>query len=260
MARMAISIALGCLIAGCGAGTNGGGGGGGAGGGGSGGSGGTGGSGGAGCVPACGSMTCGDDGCGGSCGACAADQLCASGACTPLSGNALVVDAANGRHAIHPEVYGLAFASPATLTALRVPINRWGGDGTTLFNWQTNVGNHDFSYFYENIPGGSADDFVSANTGAGAVTLMTIPTIGWTPKTGSATAHPYTCGYPTEKYPSQQAVDPYDAHCGNGKDAERQPDRRRSDQRRHDGDADFEGDVRAAPRRERQTGSSSTTR
>ena len=131
-------------------------------------------------------MACGDDGCGGSCGACAADELCASGACTALSGSALVVDAANGRHAIHPEIYGLAFASPATLTALRVPLNRWGGDGTTLFNWQTNVGNHDFSYFYENIPGDSADSFVAANTGAGAATLMTIPTIGWTPQAPAA--------------------------------------------------------------------------
>jgi hypothetical protein len=213
MWRVMISTALIVAAAGCGNGTgNGGsGGGGGAGGGGSGGGGGS-------CTPACAGLACGDDGCGGSCGSCPADQLCQGGACAPLSGNALVVDAAGGHHAIHPEIYGLAFASPATLTALRVPLNRWGGDGTTLFNWQTNVGNHDFSYFYENIPGDSADSFVSANAGAGAATLMTIPTIGWTPK-ASAANHPYTCGYPTDKYPGQQKVDPYDAHCGNGRDA-----------------------------------------
>src|SRR4051812_9152956 len=204
MARLAFSFAL-ILHVGCGAGNGGGGGGaGGGGGGGAAGGGGGGGGGGdpAGCVPMC-----------------PADQLCQGTTCVPLPGNALVVDAAGGRHAIHPEIYGLAFATPATLTALRVPLNRWGGDGTTLFNWQTNVSNHDFSYFYENIPGGSADDFVSANSGAGAATLMTIPTIGWTPKSGSATAHPYTCGYPTDKYPNQQKIDPYDSHCGNGRDA-----------------------------------------
>ncbi|HEX9101326.1 MAG TPA: glycoside hydrolase family 44 protein [Polyangia bacterium] len=197
MARWFVALAL-MVVAGCSGKAGGGGvdlGGGGAGGGGGGGNPGD-------CVPMC-----------------AADQLCQSGVCNPIAGNGLVVDAAGGRHAIHPEIYGLAFASPATLTALRVPLNRWGGDGTTLFNWQTNVANHDFSYYYENIPGGSADDFVSANKGAGAATLMTIPTIGWTPKSGSATAHPYTCGYPTDKYPNQQMVDPYDAHCGNGKDA-----------------------------------------
>ena len=222
MWRVAVSIALAGLV-GCsksagggnadlgGAGSGGGGGGGAAGGGGGGG--------GTGCVPMCSGIACGDDGCGGACGACDANALCQAGACVPLAGNALVVDAAGGRHAIHPEVYGLAFASPATLQALHVVLNRWGGDGTTLWNWQTNIGNHDFSYFYENIPGQSADDFISANTGAGAATLMTIPTIGWTPKTGSATAHPYTCGYPTEKYPNQQKVDPYDPHCGNGRDA-----------------------------------------
>ncbi|MGZ3441458.1 MAG: hypothetical protein ACXVDD_18190, partial [Polyangia bacterium] len=140
MWRVMLSTALVIAASGCGNGNGGNGGGGGAGGGGSGGGGGT-------CAPMCAGLACGDDGCGGSCGTCPADQLCQSGACAPLSGNALVVDAAGGRHAIHPEIYGLAFASPATLTALRVPLNRWGGDGTTLFNWQTNVGNHDFSYF-----------------------------------------------------------------------------------------------------------------
>ena len=219
MWRVAVSIALVSCV-GCSAGN--GAGGGDLGGGGGAGGGGVavgGGGGGAGCVPMCSGIACGDDGCGGACGACDANALCQAGACMPLSGNALIVDAAGGRHAIHAEVYGLAFASPATLKELNVVLNRWGGDGTTLFNWQTSVGNHDFSYFYENIPGGSADDFVTANRGAGAATLMTIPTIGWTPKTGSATNHPYTCGYPIEKYPNQQMVDPYDTHCGNGRDS-----------------------------------------
>jgi hypothetical protein len=155
---------------------------------------------------------------GGAICACAADELCQAGVCTPIDGSALVVDAAGGRHTIHPEIYGLAFAAPATLTELRVPLNRWGGDSTTLFNWQTSVANHAYSYYYENIPGGSADSFVSDNAQAGAATLMTIPTIGWTPKP-SASTHPYTCGFPTDRYPGQQMVDPYDAHCGNGRDA-----------------------------------------
>ncbi len=209
MARLALSIAL--LLAVACSGKSGSGGAGGAGGGGGGAGGGAGGGGG------------GAGGGGGSSGDCVplcpADQLCQAGMCNPVSGSGLVVDAAGGRHAIHPEVYGLAFASPATLQALDIKLNRWGGDGTTLFNWKTNVGNHDFSYYYENIPGQSADSFISDNSGAGAATLMTIPTIGWTPKTGSATTHPYTCGYPTDKYPNQQMVDPYDSHCGNGKDS-----------------------------------------
>src|SRR5947209_8532472 len=104
MWRVAFSIAL-VAVAGCtstsgasGADLGGGGGSGGAaGGGGSGG--------GAGCVPMCSGIVCGDDGCGGACGACPADQLCQAGACMPLGANTLVVDAAGGRHAIHPEVY-----------------------------------------------------------------------------------------------------------------------------------------------------------
>lgn len=175
------------------------------------------------CLPACGSAVCGDDGCGGTCGACGATELCQAGACTPIPGNALVVDAGNGRHPIHPEIYGLAGASPALLTALHVPLDRWGGDSSSLYNWQSNVANHAVWSYYENIPGGAMDDrsadaFVADDASAGAATLMTIPTIGWTPK-ASATTHPYTCGFPTDKYPNQQMVDPYDAHCGNGKDA-----------------------------------------
>src|SRR4051812_8659527 len=152
-----------------------------------------------GCTPSCGSKMCGDDGCGGSCGACGAAALCQSGSCMPVSGTALVVDAADGRHAIHPEIYGLAGASAATLKALNVPLNRWGGDSSTLYNWKLDVSNHAVWSYYENIPGGavgdsSGDSFIAANAGAGVATLMTIPTIGWTPK-DRVTNHPFTCGF-----------------------------------------------------------------
>lgn len=193
-------------------------------GGGGGGEGGGGGGGGASCTPMCGGRQCGDDGCGSSCGACGAAALCQAGVCTPVAGDALVVDAADGRHAIHPEVYGLAGASVATLKALNVPLNRWGGDSSTLYNWKLDVSNHAVWSYYENIPGGaagseSADQFLANNAGAGAATLMTIPTVGWTPK-DRVTSHPFTCGFPTEKYPNQQDHDQWDPHCGNGKDAQ----------------------------------------
>src|SRR5437899_1862395 len=64
---------------------------------------------------------------------------------------------------------------------------------------------------------GMGNSFVANNAGAGVAALMTIPTIGWTPK-DRVTNHPFTCGFPTEKYGQQQDRDYWDPHCGNGKD------------------------------------------
>jgi hypothetical protein len=49
----------------------------------------------------------------------------------------------------------------------------------------------------------------------GARTLLTLPMMGWVAKDGKPN-HPFTCGFPTSVFPSQDAVDPYDANCGNG--------------------------------------------
>ena len=52
--------------------------------------------------------------------------------------------------------------------------------------------------------------------GAGAQPLLTIPTIGWTPRPDSAKQHPYTVGFSVAKYGAQQSVDPWDTNAGNG--------------------------------------------
>jgi hypothetical protein len=184
---------------------------------------------GAACMPRCSGKSCGDDGCGATCGVCPADQLCSTaGTCAAVSGAQIQIDVGARGAAIHPEIYGLAFADPTTLTALNVPLNRWGGNGVTLFNWQLDVHNTGSDYFFENIAnnGGdtsygtagyvsSPDRFVADNNGARAATLMTVPTIGWTPKDRVAN-HPLTCGFPVSKYGGQQSADPYDQNCGNG--------------------------------------------
>jgi hypothetical protein len=144
------------------------------------------------------------------------------------SGAQIQIDVATKGGAIHPEIYGMAFADPATLTALNIPLNRWGGNGVTLFNWQLDVHNTGSDYFFENIANNandnsygtanyvsSSDAFVTANAGAHAATLMTVPTIGWTPKDRVAN-HPLTCGFPVSKYGAQQSTDSFDRNCGNG--------------------------------------------
>ncbi len=170
------------------------------------------------CVPSCAGRACGDNGCGGSCGGCPQDQLCTmAGQCAAAGADPVTVDvgAVNGQ--IHDEIYGLAFADPADLKKMNVPLNRWGGNSTTRFNWQLSVHNTGNDYYFENIAddADSADNFVTANGGAGAATLMTIPTIGWTPK-DRVPNHPFTCGFPVTRYGAQDSVDPYDTNCGNG--------------------------------------------
>jgi hypothetical protein len=137
------------------------------------------------------------------------------------SGPALAVDAGADRHAISPLIYGMNFPDAALLKDLGLTVQRWGGNATTRYNWQNDTSNHASDWFFENIPnenadvaalpnGSSSDKFVDQGRQAGIQTILTIPLIGWTPKTRAI-----TCGFASAKYAQQQKADA--AHgCGNG--------------------------------------------
>ena len=142
----------------------------------------------------------------------------------PGSGPSLSVDAAADRRPISPYIYGMNFADETLAAELDLPVNRWGGNATTRYNWQNDTSNRASDWFFENIsnpdPGtlpndSSSDRFVEQNIGTGTGTIMTMPMIGWTPKQRSEN-HPFDCGFKVSKYGAQQAVDPYDSDCGNG--------------------------------------------
>ena len=62
-------------------------------------------------------------------------------------GPALTVNAGADRHPISPFIYGMAYPDAAMAKEIHLPINRWGGDGTTRYNWQidnTNAGDDCF--------------------------------------------------------------------------------------------------------------------
>lgn len=64
------------------------------------------------------------------------------------------VDASAGRHAINPEVYGVAHADAASLADLNVPLNRYGGNNTSRYNWQQNADKRGFDWVLrEHSPG-----------------------------------------------------------------------------------------------------------
>jgi hypothetical protein len=49
---------------------------------------------------------------------------------------AVNVDANANRHAINPNIYGIAYGDAHDMTTLNAPLNRWGGDATSRYNWQ----------------------------------------------------------------------------------------------------------------------------
>src|SRR5690349_22081112 len=102
------------------------------------------------------------------------------------AGPALSVNAAAGQRAISPYIYGMNFADPALAQELRLPVNRWGGNSTTRYNWQNDMANHASDYYFENIPwdnpdasqlpdNSAADRFVAQNRDRATDTLLTVP-------------------------------------------------------------------------------------
>jgi hypothetical protein len=136
---------------------------------------------------------------------------------------ALYIDAAADRHAINPHIYGMAFASSELARDLRLPVNRWGGNATTRYNYRLDVSNRAADWFFQNIPndvanvallprGSAADAFVRDNRANGSDTLMVMPLIGWTPRSRTYAE----CGFRVSLYGAQQQTDQWHPDCGNG--------------------------------------------
>ncbi len=143
------------------------------------------------------------------------------------AGPALSVDAAADRHPISDDIYGLNSygVDPGFAKEIRVPVQRWGGDGTTRYNWLVDSSNAGGDWYFMGgsgnanpTPAAGADAFIDANRAAGSKSLLTIPAIGWVNRTSA-----WNCSYPQSVYPNQQSYNPYvhpnGDNCGNGVDA-----------------------------------------
>ncbi len=101
------------------------------------------------------------------------------------------VDANANRHAINPNIYGVAHATKAQLNDLNSPLNREGGNNTTRYNWQLNSDNRGNDWYFESIAessstaGARGDTFITNAKAASAQAMLTIPIIGWVGKLGS---------------------------------------------------------------------------
>src|SRR5277367_3907190 len=136
----------------------------------------------------------------------------------------LTVDAAGNPHPINPDVYGIAnYGLDAGFAKeIQVPNIRWGGDGTTRYNWQVDSSNAGFDWYFMGgngeaaaTPSASADLMINTYKAASnAHTLLTIPIIPYVNKSAA-----WTCSFPVSVYGAQQSTNPY-VHpngdtCGN---------------------------------------------
>jgi Glycoside hydrolase family 44 len=135
----------------------------------------------------------------------------------------LSVDAASGQHLINPNIYGIVNygLSAEFAEEIKVPNIRWGGDGTTRYNWEVDSSNSGFDWYFMGgngesnpVPSGSADLMINTYKPAGAKALITIPIIPYVNSTSES-----TCSFPTSIYGAQQSTNPYThpkgEDCGN---------------------------------------------
>lgn len=123
----------------------------------------------------------------------------------------VTVDANASRRAIDPRVYGIAYGTAAQLSDLNVPLNRYGGNNTSRYNWQINADNRGQDWYFESIPETSAvagergDTFISTTQSAGARAMITIPMLDWVAKLGANRAK--LASFSQAKYGAQTGND-----------------------------------------------------
>lgn len=126
---------------------------------------------------------------------------------------AVAVDPSLDRRPIADAIYGVGFGSATDFAAAPYPFRRWGGNSTTRYSWLADTHNTGSDWFYfnivdenahpENLPDGSSlDRFVTETRAAGARPLVTLPTIGWTPKDRQK-----RWGFSVAKYGAQQQTE-----------------------------------------------------
>lgn len=103
----------------------------------------------------------------------------------------VTVDANANRRPISPYIYGVAFATPTQLSDLNAPLNRYGGNASSSYNWQANASNRGFDWYFESVPETSAtagelgDTFIANSRAGGAEPMLTIPMLDWVARLGA---------------------------------------------------------------------------
>jgi PKD repeat protein len=136
--------------------------------------------------------------------------ICASAFAQNPTAN-ITVDVNASRHAIDPRVYGIAYGTTAQLNDLHVPLNRYGGNNSSRYNWQLNADNRAQDWYFESIGDSSSvagergDTFISTTQAGGARAMITIPMLDWIARLGSNRGK--LASYSQAKYGAQTGND-----------------------------------------------------
>ncbi len=153
-----------------------------------------------------------------------ARALSATGSSTAVQ---VTVDVLTDRHAISPYVYGGAYPyNAAAITDSGLSVVRWGGDGTSTYNWQTQTNNAAADYYFEdyaaagfnNSTDSDSIQFIKDVKAAGAHALMTMAMLPWVAKSAE-TPPPNDNGhwsFSVAKYGAQCSTDYWNPDAGNG--------------------------------------------
>lgn len=142
-------------------------------------------------------------------------------------GPALSVDASAKTHPISPLIYGMnswrlwhpQLEAAKVAKEVRLPLNRWGGDAYTRYNYKLDVTSSGDDWFFEVIPNTNTkypdeSEFntqVIGDRAVGAKTLASVPAMGWVAKSRA-----HGASFSVAKYGPQQKTDPYWKDFGNG--------------------------------------------
>jgi hypothetical protein len=151
--------------------------------------------------------------------------LAPAAASAAATGPTLAVNVTDDVHPISPLIYGMnSYGVDQSLaTMLRIPVERWGGDGTTRYNWEQDSSNAGGDWYFMGgsgtpapTPSAGPDALEAKDKASGGTTDMTIPIIPWINNSSMT-----NCSYPTSIYGPQQSVNPYvnapdGSHCGDG--------------------------------------------
>ena len=142
---------------------------------------------------------------------------------TPNQANTitLTVDVTADRKPISPDIYGINFADEGLAQALALPVDRWGGNSTSRYNWQTDISNHASDWYFENIKETNATDlpadswvnrFIAQDRRTGTDTILTMPMSGYV-----SNDNDLACSFKVSEFGAQQRTDvPWRPNCGNG--------------------------------------------
>jgi len=103
----------------------------------------------------------------------------------------VTVDVNASRRPIDPRVYGIAYGTTTQLTDLNVPLNRYGGNNSSRYNWQLNADNRAQDWYFEsigdssNVAGERGDTFISTSLAGGARPMITVPMMDWIARLGA---------------------------------------------------------------------------